>query len=223
MWYTTTQANRTQEKVWTRARVLLSTVAFATQSLCAASAEERRYDAGPLIAADFRAPVPKSLPAIGRITPLAKADSDMRFAVRYAFREQGDGVEAELTEIDIYAVFLPDSSWNSRPGDKGVMAHEQGHFDITQIYALEALANVRKQMAEGKKLIGRGEDENAAQAELEKQLRALLKPVYDRAAVAQQDYDRQTGHGTDAAAQARHRQRQIELLGELNKDLAAGP
>jgi hypothetical protein len=187
------------------------------------SQDPRRYDAGPLTAADFRAAVPKTLPPAGRFTPLAKADSDIHFAVRFEYRKSADAVEAELTEIDIYAVFLPDTSWHSRPGDKSLMAHEKGHFDLTQIYALEALVSFRKQLGDGKKVIGRGADKNAAQADLESQIRALLKPVYERAAVAQQDYDRQTGHGTDAAAQARHRQRQVDLLSELARELSPSP
>ena len=181
----------------------------------------RRYDAGPLTAADFQAPIPNPLPDLGRFKQFGLADTDIHFEMKYHYRETADGVEAKLTDIDLYAIFITGKSWLARKNDPAALDHEQGHFDITQMYALQTKHHLLQQLEEGKTLVGQGESVNEAVKDLDAQVHKLLKPTYDRAAVAQQQYDRDTQHGVHASNQAAVRKRQIELLQELNEKLAS--
>ncbi len=148
---------------------------------------------------------------------LGLADTDIRFQLEYHYTTNADGVEAKLIAIDIYAAFATDKSWLARR-NASALDHEQGHFDITQVFALEAQLAMKKQLADGKTLVGRGEDVAAAFADLQNKVAEHLKPVYDRTAVAQSQYDQQTDNGAHPANQAAHRKRQIELLKALNQE-----
>jgi hypothetical protein len=189
---------------------------------CLARAEdpptERRHNAGPLTKEDFQAAVPDPLPRVGRFEPVAHTDTDIRFQMQYRYRHLRRGAEATLTDIDIYAVLLPGKSWLSPRGEK-IIDHEQGHFDITQMYALDACLQLKKRLHEGNPLVGKGANRDEAAGDLNRQIVELLRPVCDRVVTAQQEYDRQTNHGQIAGGQAAHRKQQLELLGELIVDL----
>ena len=78
---------------------------------------------------------------------------------------------------------------------------------------------IKTRLKNGKALVGKGDNREAAVKDLDVKVLDLLKPVYDRAATAQQRYDRDTNHGLLAAPQAAHRKRQLQLLEELIADL----
>ena len=179
---------------------------------------ERRYDAGPLVVEDFQAEVPKPLPQVGRFRQFALADTDIRYQIEYRYRTTSDGVEASLKDIDIYAIFLSDKSWIAPAGVKA-LDHEQGHFDISQMYALDAKLQMKSRLHDGKSLIGKGASRDEAMSDLKRKVNEFLKPLRDRVDSAQKEYDRQTNHGLLAASQAAHRKRQLELLKELITDL----
>ena len=183
-------------------------------------AVERRYDAGPLQVEDFQAAVPDPRPKLGRLKQLAFADTDVRFQMQYRYENKSDGVEAALKDIDIYAVFLTDKSWIAPEGEK-TLDHEQGHFDITQMYALDAKLQMKNRLQDGKTLIGRGDSVSEAVADLQAKVGEFLEPLRDRIGTAQKEYDRGTNHGTLAAPQAAHRKRQLQVLKELITDLEA--
>lgn len=185
---------------------------------------ERRYNSGPLTVTDFQAEVPDPLPKLGRLKQYAYADTDIRFQMSYRYRTKAEGVEATLTDVDIYAVFLSDSSWMA-PRGESTLDHEQGHFDITQMYALDALLQIKGRLNDGKSLVGRGEDVKSAAADLNNKLREVLKPLHDRVASAHKEYDRDTRHGVAKAHQAEYRKQQVaklaELIAELNESKPA--
>lgn len=191
---------------------------------CDEKPPERRWDAGPLTADDFQAPVPDPLPKLGRVRQHALTQTSVRFRTKYNYitfrgKNGGDEVQATLTDIDIYAVFLRDKSWLS-PGGRKLLDHEQGHFDITQLHALKARLSMQQQLSEGKAPLGIGGDLAAAVEDLNRQIDESLRPVYERIDVAQQQYDRDTLHGTRAANQRAHRKRHLEVLLELTEDRA---
>lgn len=184
------------------------------------SVSVRRYDAGPLTVEDFKADVPDPLPKLGRLTQYGLAGTDIRFTYEYRYRTVDGEIELTATKLDVFGIFLPEKSWLYN-GDANTLDHEQGHFDITQTYALHVHLHLRKQIAEGKSLIGRGEDVPAAVKDLEEQIRAIIKPAYERADTAQLDYDRETKHGTLKAPQAEHRKAQLKVLKELVEELSS--
>ena len=179
---------------------------------------ERRYDAGPLAVDDFQAAVPQPLPTVGRFRQFAFADTDIRYQMEYRYRNLSAGVEATLKDIDIYAIFLGDNSWIAPLGVKA-LDHEQGHFDISQMYALDAKLQMKTRLHEGKSLIGKGASRDDAISDLQRQVNEFLQPLRERVATAQKEYDRETNHGLRALPQAAHRKRQLELLYELIVDL----
>ena len=184
------------------------------------TATERRYDAGPLAVEDFQAPVPNPLPSVGRFKQFALADTDIRYQLNYQYRRTFTSTQATLQDIDIYAIFLTDKSWLAPEGKKA-LDHEQGHFDISQMYALDAMLQMRTRLHDGKTLVGEGTTKEEAIADLQTKVNDFLRPLRDRVATAQQEYDRETNHGLIAARQGAHRKRQLELLNELIADLKA--
>ena len=179
---------------------------------------QRRYDAGPLTKDDFQAAAPQPLPSLGRFKQLAFADTDIRYQMEYRYRNLPDGVEATLKDIDIFAIFLTDKSWLASAEAKTI-DHEQGHFDISQMYALDAKLQMQTRLSEGKTLIAQGETRDEAVQALHEKVGEFLKPLYERVATAQKEYDRDTNHGTRSIPQAAHRKQQLELLTELIADL----
>ena len=179
---------------------------------------QRRYDAGPLTADDFQATAPVPLPTVGRFKQLAFADTDIRYQMEYRYKNLSTGVEATLKDIDIYAIFLADKSWLTNAGAK-TLDHEQGHFDISQMYALDAKLQMQTRLNDGKSLIGKGANRDEAVSDLHRQVDEFLKPLHARVATAHKEYDRDTNHGLLPANQTAHRKQQLDLLAKLLADL----
>lgn len=76
-----------------------------------------------------------------------------------------------------------------------LLAHEQGHFDLAEVYR-------RLLVAELVGLTGTGPSPVAAQAALLARATAIAEAILGRMEVAQHHYDEETRHGLDAAAQA---------------------
>lgn len=171
--------------------------------LCAAPASaddkppaDREYRQGPLTKDDFRAKADPQSPY------LARTETDYRYRYAYRYSVQRGETIVTLTEIELWAILKADESWNRRPDDEALLDHEQGHFDITQLAALEAQAVIQQRIDKGPKVQVKAITQTEAVKRLEDQIKALVKPYVEDSLAAQREYDKATAHGTDAAAQA---------------------
>ena len=104
-------------------------------------------------------------------------------------------------KASVSCVFTRSSSWATKEARKNeaLLAHERLHFDIGEVHA----RMLRSRLA------SLGSD-----ADLEREVRRALKEVTDASRVMQEQYDRETGHGIDSAAQARWAEQVQSLLAE---------
>ena len=102
----------------------------------------------------------------------------------------------------VESYFLPDGSW-VKPGRESelLLAHEQLHFDITEVFARQ----LRQKM----------EDFNPeSRGDIKQELQRIYKKIERERALLQEKFDRETRHGQDEAAQLRWRKQiDIALLG----------
>lgn len=177
------------------------------------------YEQGPLTWEHFQGPVPEVRPRTGGLRSLAYTDTDIRFDARYEAKTAARETTISLTDVRVRAVFLIDRSWSVRKTDRTLLDHEQGHFDVTQIHALQLELALLKGIREGKPLTGRGRRGDEAIADLRKQLLAVIGAGSDRAAAAQKDYDLLTRQGTAGLKQREQRGRQRQLLREIAAEI----
>ena len=151
------------------------------------------------------------------------AHTEIRYDTDYRWDELASGgVVARLTHFACEARLLHNKCWNSATGDRQLLDHEQGHFDIAEINARRIQKTFDRWIA-ADKLHGRGRDEAAAIADLDKQIHALMGKFFDREEADQVEYDRVTHHGDVFAEQAKQRARQRELLKETAPKAGGGP
>lgn len=169
----------------------------------------RRHSAGPLTAADFlgTAPDPQERPR--RI--LALTTTEVKYEFQFSLFKKGGGLLARVESIEVFAVVLRTQSWNARPDDKLLLDHEQGHFDITQIHALRAQAELTRLIEDGP-LEATGKKESEVREAIDRKIRKLLAPFNEASTQANQEYDSVTLHGTLPERQAEARKEQQELL-----------
>lgn len=118
----------------------------------------------------------------GKADPKSPWNAVTASGIRYKLNLSGDGLMDSVT-----AVFYRSESWVKGPTEYALM-HEQGHFDISEIFARK----LRKRIEEF--VPGRGD--------LAHQLRLVYDEI-EREREAREDlYDRETGHSADAARQA---------------------
>lgn len=183
--------------------------------LAVAAAEPvRRYDQGPLTSADFRGRPPRPGEVRPDAAPGALAYTSSR--IQWTWNYRSVGVDRQWTataeKIDVFCSLEAELCWNLRPDDRSLLDHEQGHFDITQVWTLKARAKV-DELTRGRQLpVGRGTTENAAVKDLQGKLEALFDPYLRSCSLAQSEYDRTTKHGTLPGPQAEQRRQQKETL-----------
>ncbi|HSG63452.1 MAG TPA: hypothetical protein VLD39_00560 [Gammaproteobacteria bacterium] len=148
----------------------------------------------------------------GRVDPRATAERVAMTAASlswgYEFQLERDEVSCgyRITRVRTEAIFNQDESW-VRPGHQiaSVLDHEQGHFDLTQVY---------KTVLDGRAshLIGRargceGGSLEAASRFTERDAAALMSglfnEVWEEYLATQAAYDRHTRNGTAAETQQR--------------------
>ena len=178
----------------------------------APASKPRSYATGPLTAADFQAPVPAKPPeGIQALT-----ETEVNWQIEYSTRRERNSWFAELRRVQVYATVRPDHSWNSDPRSSLLLDHGQGHFDLTQGFALEWQRRLREEIADGTPLTGRGETSSKAIADLDQQLRRRVDADRYLLEERHQIYDRETDHGRRAAELMKHREQQRHRLLELN-------
>ena len=180
-----------------------------------AEESERRHASRPLAVREFqgdRGDAPERF--------LAYTETQLRYSIRYQHQSDGRTTSAWLSSAEIYAVFLPELSWwDTERGNRKLLAHEQGHFDITEALALEFQLEIAKQIATGKALLVTAKDAKTATDALQAKFAAMQQRYESRLAKEQKRYDRVTSFGTNITEQVAERLRQLESLRKLSRAL----
>jgi hypothetical protein len=151
--------------------------------------------------ADFRGPAPGGTVEVARTVYILSAESRCR---------------GQEFQFKVVALFLPMHSW-VRPhvlvdpdARARVLAHEQTHFDLTEVYA----RRMRRHFAELYNPCGL----------VEEGVRTFVDRFVREEAEAQGRYDKETRYGLDAARQDRWNRDIADMLAALEKFAAApGP
>lgn len=171
-----------------------------------ASNQLRLYGAGPLTIADFRGAVPQATRFF------ARTSTDVRYDFKYRYEVRGNVTTVTLTEINAFATLDRANSWNARPEDKALLAHEQGHFDIAQLCALKLQLELAKLLKDGAAPNASAASEREAAAALVQKLDELAQPLHASMRAADAEYDQATEHGRLASQQADARKKQLAAL-----------
>jgi hypothetical protein len=139
---------------------------------------------------------------------------------QYNLHARGAARTATLSGVEIVIVVRRDKSWNRRPQDALLLDHEQGHFDIMQIHALEAQVKLTRDLKTADVLQAVGGSRAQAAQRLRAQIAVAIEPFFNAAQEAHLVYDKNTSRGADARAQAESRRQQRERLAELQAELA---
>lgn len=174
----------------------------------------RSYSQGPLTLEDYKAPIPNDTGGLDAVTT-----SDIRFDYDYQVRLTRGRATAYATELKIDAVVIPSKSWIRLRSDARLMDHEQGHFDITYIAALQARLEAAKLAKKRQRFIVTAATSAAAIDLLGRKVQQFMQPFFDAASAEQQEYDVVTKHGRVRTAQADQRRKQIETIKSVNEEL----
>ena len=174
------------------------------------TANERPYSDGPLTPGDFRGPIPKEPP------PHTQAVTEVafRWKTEYRYTTLNGSTVAKLTRVTFHAMVQRDKSWNMRKDDRYLLSHEQGHFDISQMHAIEMELKLTHVIHDGKPLIGKGPDVAAAARDLEDKVRAFAETEAAVHRERQVKYDAATDGGALV-------QKQLDLQQEQAAELKA--
>lgn len=206
-------------------RIFILSASF-TLGLAALEAQnppaERRYAEGPLTPADFKMAPPATLPIASTGGPLHAATfTQMKFNYQYRFDIVAGQYQVKATEADCYAVLTSETSWNSKPKDTGLLLHEQGHFDITEIHARRTRDKLNKQVVEGA-YQGVGPTEIAARDKMLVNLNRDFEMQLAEMKAEQALYDRETMHGRNAEVQTQWDRKFADQLAKLPAKKVAG-
>ncbi len=103
--------------------------------------------------------------------------------IRYEVRDYNGTIQ-----IDVAAYFLPDESWAFQDFlNPELLAHEQFHFHITELYA----RRMRQEFREFEVGV-----EQFIEEHLIEKLKDLFNSIYDEMENTQKEYDEDTSHGT---------------------------
>ncbi len=136
---------------------------------------------------------------------MAKAQNGSEVAMTssgFYFQYQYNGRE-ELT-VELYATFDKSKSWFKPEGKvPEVLAHEQCHFDITELY----VRKLRQQLANA---------DFKKKNDFQKQLTKMFNDNNSKCAKAQRDYDAETKHGIDKEEELKWQKKVALELNELD-------
>ena len=156
----------------------------------------------PLIWDDFRGPVDSGT------APDNVASTAASLGWSYALHVEHDAEHCVylISAVETQAVFDRARSW-VRPGHATapVLTHEQGHFDIAQIFKLEFDARARELLDSPLGCTGDSGDTAVADADAKAKatIQRLADSIWQDYLAAQELYDERTEHGLDAGEQAR--------------------
>ncbi len=172
---------------------LLGLVAFAAASDGAVSSVP--WDAlTPLTWDLFRCAAPDD--AVHR-NEAAAIHMTIRWHATYSVTSSGSTWTGHVQTVTVTNTMEPSLSWVVRgKGDASVLRHEQGHFDLNEVYRrkLEILLPcLRSQSASKQEAID----------VLDATLRGRADEILDQLQAAQARYDAESGHGNNSSGQAR--------------------
>lgn len=156
--------------------------------------------------ADFQGSVPDSAAPENAATTA----SVMRWSYAYAVERSGDVCVYQLTSIESTASFDSAASW-VRPEHRtaDVLAHEQGHFDLTEIHKL--MFDEASRSLLGTSGPCRGRNGKRIARSVERDIADTLGRVYEKIwsnhERVQNAYDSETAHGMNEIAQQTWRAR----------------
>lgn len=164
---------------------------------------------------DFQGPVPSPAPALDAESSVGVHSS---WKTSHKCQNAGGGKRkctVTITEVSAQAEFDQSQSW-VKPDKKSddLLHHEQGHFDISEIFA-------KKKQEQMNKFVGQSEtatadtDEKAieeAEKKIEKKLMKICDAINKEEDAMQKAYDTQTKHGTDADQQKKWDEKIQKLL-----------
>lgn len=166
---------------------------------------QRVWGLGPLKPEEFREPP----------DPQSKLDASTTAHIRYRYQWRtqvaGSSAAAWLHDVEVYSEFDGEHSWIRPNAAKSVIDHEQGHFDLMEIYARKLHAEMIKLKP---KLVFRARSDRAAIHKLKAKLDEMLQECLAECEDAQKEYDYQTKHGLARAAQSLHRRKHRESLND---------
>jgi len=182
--------------------------AVATQ----AASAQRHYADGPLKPAEFTAAQPASLPSSkSGVRLLAATFTELHFTADYGYRIVRARYHLRDFKVRVFATFVPEKSWNAAREDLRLLAHEQGHFDLTECFARRAQQRIDKLIKQGR-IRGAGPNEEKAREAAMKLIQKELALVVEEWNAEQKRYDDETAHGTDPTEQAKWRKQMDDEL-----------
>ena len=151
-----------------------------------------RWDASrPLRWSDFQGAVdPNAGPRAAALTA-ASLSLGAELEVR-----RGRRCEYEITSIETSAQFHPQHSWVlERARTDAVLQHEQGHFDLTDVFRA-VLEREAGRLVGAARTCRSDDDMTAIEAEVGELVAELRERIFAELDEVQRRYDAQTGHGT---------------------------
>jgi len=165
----------------------------------------------PLTWEDFAGPVPPRTDA----DRVAETAASLSWSYQLALELSSDSCVFRIVDIESEAAFVPGESW-VRPGHRTaeVLEHEQGHFDIAEIYHRRFAAGAREFVGQQHRCSGGSE--RRATRDAEREVAGIIGAVYEEIwrqyREQQQLYDDETRHGIDREAQTEWTRELASLL-----------
>lgn len=184
---------------------LSSAISLAFVAACFARAETPdgiSWSPGRLLTwEDFAGPVPAKADH-GRV---AETSASLGWSYEFEVIWSSHTCIFRISSIESAATFHPATSW-VRPGylTPAVLLHEQGHFDIVQLYKERFAESTRGLIGSDRRCGGSNERKSTRYAEREvaRLVGAIYDDVWRKYRRQQEAYDEETRHGIDAKAQA---------------------
>lgn len=172
---------------------------LAVAALCGVALAQSRETFVPYRAltwADFPVAEPAAEPEAA-----AHTATRVRYEYRFEWRREDEGVSARVNSWSVVAHFDRSRSWRRGRvlgSDTALLAHEQGHFDISQCVALQQ-GQLRPDSFEP--VTAPNLDE--AKTRLERMVKERFEVALAEGDRRQRLYDKETRHGLDPVQQAR--------------------
>ena len=145
--------------------------------------------------------------------------TQIRYDFNYRYETRGEVTTAKLTKANVFAVFDRNVSWNVDKNNASLLGHEQGHFEVTQSFALKIHLALLKQVKSATPIKATGTSEQDAAMKIGAKIRELVDQINGEMVKAHQEYDRLTRHGLSAKQQNDFRKKQHDSLTFLNDEI----
>ena len=136
----------------------------------------------------------------------------IRWHASYSITSSGSNWTGHVTSVTVTNTMEPSLSWVvPGKGDDRVLCHEQGHFDLNEVYR-------RKLEIVLPCLQSRSASKQGAIDELDAALRRQANEILEQLQAVQARYDAESGHGNDPSGQGRW---EAQIAGWLLNPIAA--